>query len=67
MKFLQGKPIHVRRRTAVIATGTIAGILILTMIYTYSRPVQAKRDPEAAITSAYATLLEKIQSLFSSK
>ncbi|MDB5255260.1 MAG: hypothetical protein JWL92_636 [Candidatus Nomurabacteria bacterium] len=67
MRFLQGKPLHVRTRIATIATGCIAGVLIIIMIYTYARPAAPKHDPEAAITSAYATLLEKIQSLFSSK
>ncbi len=67
MAFLQGKPLHVRQRYAAIATGCVAGILILIMIYSYARPAAPKHDPELAITSAYATLLEKIQSLFSSK
>jgi hypothetical protein len=67
MNFLQGKPLHVRRRMAVIATGCVAGILVLILIFSYARPAAPKHDPELAITSAYATLLEKIQSLFSSK
>lgn len=67
MRFLQGKSLQERKRIALIATGSIAGILVLVMVYIYSRPTVPKRDPERAITSAYATLLEKIQSLFASK
>ncbi len=67
MKFLQNKSVQERTRLAVIATGCIAVILVLIMIYTYIRPAPPKAGPEEAITSAYATLLEKIQSLFSSK
>ncbi|MEO5646061.1 MAG: hypothetical protein ABIO57_03280 [Candidatus Paceibacterota bacterium] len=67
IKYLQGKPLHVRKRYAVIATGIIAIILVLIMIYVYTRPQQVERGPEEAITSAYATLLTDTQSLFHSK
>jgi hypothetical protein len=51
----------------VIATGCIAIVLLLAMIYIYTLPQKPETGPEEAITGAYATLLEKIQSLFHRK
>lgn len=64
---LQGKPLHVRRRIAVIATGSIGIILVLALIYIYTHPQPVQRDPERAITAAYTTILGKVQSLFHHK
>jgi hypothetical protein len=66
-KFLQDKPLHVRRRIAIIATGVIALILIALMFYSYSHPQKVSHDPERRITYAYTMLLEKLQSLFHRK
>jgi len=64
---LQGKPIHIRKRIAVIATGSIALILVLLLIYVYTRPYRVERDPTTGIVSAYTTILEKVQMHFHRK
>ncbi len=67
LTYLQNKPLHVRKRIAIVVTGSIAFILILIMIYIYTRPQVPEKGPEEAITNAYATLLTDTQSLFSPK
>ncbi len=64
---LQGKPVHVRRRMAVIATGSIAVVLMLVLIYSYTHQAPVRHDPERRITAIYTTILTKIQSLFHRK
>jgi hypothetical protein len=61
------RPIHVRRRIAVIATGSITVILLFILIWVYTHPQPVRRDPEHVITAVYTTILNKVQSLFSSK
>ncbi len=63
----QNKPLHVRRRIAVIVTGSIAVILLFILIMIYTHPQPVRRDPEHLITAVYTTILDKVQSLFSSK
>lgn len=67
MAFLEGKPLHVRKRIAIIATGCVAAILIGVMIYIYTRPQHERNSPDEVIVSAYTTILGKIQSPFGSK
>ncbi len=67
MKFLQGKPLHIRKRIAAMWTGGIAIVLILLMVYSYSHPQQVTRDPERGIMNGYTIVLGKIQSLFHRK
>jgi hypothetical protein len=67
MKLMQGKPLHVRQRIAAIATGSVGLVLILVFIYAYMHPIRPKWDPEYTITSAYTTVLGKVQSLFHRK
>jgi hypothetical protein len=64
---LQDRPLHVRRRIALIATSTITVILLFILIWVYIHPQPVRRDPEHVITAVYTTILNKVQSLFSSK
>ena len=67
MKLLQGKPLHIRKRIAATATGAIALILIVVMIYVDTRPQKAARDPESTIANTYTTFIIWVQSRFHSK
>jgi hypothetical protein len=64
MKFLSGKPLHVRKRMAVIISGCVGILLILIMLYVYTHPHQPKHDPERGLMAIYTTIIDKIQSLF---
>jgi hypothetical protein len=66
-KFLQGKPLYIRRRIAIIATGMCGLILLAILILIYTHPQKERRDPERAIDLTYTMLLEKVQSLFHHK
>ncbi|HTH93142.1 MAG TPA: hypothetical protein VL576_01520 [Candidatus Paceibacterota bacterium] len=63
-KKVLAKPLHVRKRVAVIATGLIGLILILSLVCLYAHPRPAKHDPERGLMAIYTTVIEKIQSLF---
>jgi len=52
---------------AVIATGSIAVVLMLVLIYSYTHQAPVRHDPERRITAIYTTILTKIQSLFHRK
>ncbi len=67
MAFLEGKSLHARRRIAIIATGTIGIVLLLLMIYLYTRPQHAEHDPEIWIARGYTTIIGHVQSLFHRK
>jgi hypothetical protein len=67
MKFLQGKSLYVRKRIAIIATGSIGIILLVVFIYIYTHPHAPKHDPERAIDTGYTIIIHKVQSLFHRK
>jgi hypothetical protein len=67
MKLLEGKSLYVRRRIAVIATGTIGILLILIMIWVYTHPHVPKHDPERGLHHFYTIFVAKVQSLFHRK
>ncbi|MES2224878.1 MAG: hypothetical protein V4478_02730 [Patescibacteria group bacterium] len=64
---LQDKPLHERRRIAIIATGVTGAIIAAVFVYSYINPIEPKWDIERGISGAYTTVLEKIQSLFHRK
>lgn len=67
MKLLQGKSLQARRRIAGIATGCIAFILVLVMIYSYIHPPKITHDPAVGIITTYTTIIGHVQSLFRRK
>jgi len=67
MNFLEGKPLHARKRIAVIATGSVGIALVLLMVYLYSRPQHFEHDPEIWIVRGYTTIISPLQSLFHRK
>jgi hypothetical protein len=64
---LEGKPLHVRRRIAIIVTGIAGIVLILLMFLVYSHPQPVRPDPEQKIVNGYTIFVGKIQSLFHRK
>ena len=67
IRFLQGKPLHVRKRIAIIATGIIGIILVLIMLYVYAHPPKTTHDPAKGIIAISTMFFEKVQSLFHRK
>jgi hypothetical protein len=64
---LRDKPLHIRKRTAVIATGSIAIVLLVILIYVYVQPYRPHRDLATSIGNAYTTILLRLQSHFHAK
>jgi hypothetical protein len=70
MAFLEQKPIHVRRRVALIITVCVSAVLILVMVLTYTlKKDDSNKTKNTASTFKrfYATIVENTQSFFSSK
>lgn len=70
MAFLEQKPIHVRKRIALIITICVGAVLVLTMVLTYSlnkNNLDKTKDTTSTFKRFYATILENTQSFFSSK
>lgn len=69
MALFEHKPVHVRKKIALIITFSILFLLILIMVITYISP-KDKKDNNNSMTKVgqfYATILENAQSYFVKK
>jgi hypothetical protein len=69
MAFLEHHPLHVRRKIALLITGGVAVVLLVVMIFVYTRVTTEQRDNSTTTKwgQFYATVLESAQSYVGKK